>query len=205
MAQDIRKLVRLAYPLAPVEVREQLAKDCYVDAMNDSDLEWYILQERPKNVEDTVKLALEYEAFQRGKRGRQADFRPFRAGEETLSGGGGTQYYNGYQQHNSWPHRGTESPQQMTDKARNIKQCEYCNKRGHEEKECWTKDRQNKPNHNKGKNGNRDCFYCGSPRHFMADCEQTKTDMKNVATNGKHQERPEVNQDAFKNNSGNGC
>ena len=49
----------------------------------------------------------------------------------------------------------------MTDKAMNIKQCEYCNKRGHEEKECWTKDRQNKPNHNKGKNGNRDCFFVG--------------------------------------------
>ena len=87
LAQDIRKLVRLAYPLAPVEVREQLAKDCFVDAMNDSELEWSILHGRPKNVWDAVKLALEYEAFQRGKRGRQADFRPFRAGEETLSGG----------------------------------------------------------------------------------------------------------------------
>ena len=69
LAQDIRKLVRLAYPLSPTEVWEQLAKDCFVDEMNHSGLKWSILQGRPKNVEDAVKLALEYEAFQWGKRG----------------------------------------------------------------------------------------------------------------------------------------
>ena len=37
LAQDIRKLIRLAYPSATTEVREQLSKDCFIDALNDHD------------------------------------------------------------------------------------------------------------------------------------------------------------------------
>ena len=98
LAQDIRKLIRLAYPTAPSEVREQLPKDCYIDSMDNADLEWSILQGNPKTVDDAVKLALEYEAFQRGKRTSHSDFRPFRACEETLLGGASGQYEPGYQQ-----------------------------------------------------------------------------------------------------------
>ena len=100
LAQDIRKLVWPAYPSAPAEVREQLSKDCFIDSMNSADLEWSVLQGKPKTVDDAIKLALQYEAFQRGKRGRQSDIRPFRASEETLLSATGSQYGPRQQQSN---------------------------------------------------------------------------------------------------------
>ena len=33
LAQDIKRLTRLAYPTAPMEVREQLSRDCFMDSL----------------------------------------------------------------------------------------------------------------------------------------------------------------------------
>ncbi|CAG2241057.1 unnamed protein product [Mytilus edulis] len=44
LAQTLR-VTRLAYPTAPIEVREQLARDCFIDSLNDADLEWAIFQD----------------------------------------------------------------------------------------------------------------------------------------------------------------
>ena len=46
LGQDIKRLVRLAYPSAPLEVGEQLARDCFIDSLNDSEMEWAF--SRPK-------------------------------------------------------------------------------------------------------------------------------------------------------------
>ena len=51
-------------------MREQLSKKSFIDALNDHDLEWAVLQGKPFSVEDALKLALEYEAYQRGRLGR---------------------------------------------------------------------------------------------------------------------------------------
>ena len=72
LAQDINRLVRLAYPRATVDVREQLAKDYFVDALNNHDLEWAVLRGKPESVENALKLALEYEAFLIGRRNTHA-------------------------------------------------------------------------------------------------------------------------------------
>jgi hypothetical protein len=70
LAQDVKRLVRLAYPAAPNIVREQLARDCFMDALNDTELEWAVFQGKAYTVTDAVRLALEYEAFQVGHRRR---------------------------------------------------------------------------------------------------------------------------------------
>ena len=85
LAQDKRKLIWLAYPPVTADVREQLSNDCFIDALNDHDIEWAVLQGKPQSVEDVLKLALEYEAFQRGRRGRYGDVRPFSAQEQDLA------------------------------------------------------------------------------------------------------------------------
>ena len=77
LAQDINKLVRLAYPRATVGVREQLAKDYFVDALNDHDLEWAVLRGKPESVENALKPALEYEAFLIGRRNTHASLPRF--------------------------------------------------------------------------------------------------------------------------------
>lgn len=68
--QDVKRLVRLAYSSVPTEVREQLARDCFVDSLNEAELEWAIFQGKAKNIDNAVQIALEYEAFQNGRRKR---------------------------------------------------------------------------------------------------------------------------------------
>ena len=150
LAQGIRKLVRLAYPSAPAEVREQLSKDCFIDSMNSADLEWSILQGKAKTVDDEIKLALEYEAFQRGKRGRQSDFRPFRASEETLLSATGSQYRPGQQQSNYGSSTVIGASQQPSNNSYNNKQCAFCHRNGYEEIVCRMRRRPG---------GNKSCFY----------------------------------------------
>jgi hypothetical protein len=72
LAQDVKRLVRLAYPDAPSAVREQLARDCFIDALNDSELEWAVFQGKAYTVEEAVRVGLEYEAFQAGHKRRTA-------------------------------------------------------------------------------------------------------------------------------------
>ncbi|CAG2216695.1 unnamed protein product [Mytilus edulis] len=50
LGQDIKRLVRLAYPSAPMEVRDYLARDCFIDSLNDADMEWAIFQAKAKKI-----------------------------------------------------------------------------------------------------------------------------------------------------------
>lgn len=63
MAQEIRRITRLAYPTAPVDIRSQLAKDCFLRALNDSKIQLSIFQREPKTIDDCVRYGVEYEAF----------------------------------------------------------------------------------------------------------------------------------------------
>lgn len=44
LAEDIERLPSLAYPKAPIEVLETLTKDQFVDAVNDDECVWELLQ-----------------------------------------------------------------------------------------------------------------------------------------------------------------
>ena len=60
LAQDVNRLIRLAYSSASVDLREQLAKNYFIDGLNDHELEWAVLHWKPRSVDATLKLALEY-------------------------------------------------------------------------------------------------------------------------------------------------
>ena len=62
-AQDIKRLIRLAYPNTDVDVRGTLARNAFEDYLNDSDMEWEVHHGNPKTIETAVKVALEFEAF----------------------------------------------------------------------------------------------------------------------------------------------
>ncbi|CAC5376490.1 unnamed protein product [Mytilus coruscus] len=68
LGQDIKRLVRLAYPSAPIEIKEQLACDCFIDSLNDVDMGWAIFQAKAKSINNAIQVALEYEAFQNDRR-----------------------------------------------------------------------------------------------------------------------------------------
>jgi hypothetical protein len=70
LGHDIKRLVRLAYPAAPLEVREHLARDCFIDSLNNSEMEWAVFQGKPASVDEAMRLAVEFEAFQTGRKRR---------------------------------------------------------------------------------------------------------------------------------------
>ena len=65
LGQTIRRLTNLAYPTAPGEVRETLAKDQFIDALIDSEIRIRIKQSRPVNLNEAISLAVELEAYNR--------------------------------------------------------------------------------------------------------------------------------------------
>jgi hypothetical protein len=64
LAQEIKRLVRLAYPSASMALRDQLTRDSFLDSLNDSELEWAVFNGKPTSIDDAVQLSVEYEAFQ---------------------------------------------------------------------------------------------------------------------------------------------
>lgn len=70
LAQAIQRLVRQAYPEAPLSVREVLEKDYFVNAIADTDIRWKILQTRPGTIQEALAIATEVEAFQISERQR---------------------------------------------------------------------------------------------------------------------------------------
>ena len=70
LAQDIKRLTRMAYPSAFVDLRDTLSKDSFIEALNDADMELFICQKEPETIDDAVRLALKYEAFTQGRRKR---------------------------------------------------------------------------------------------------------------------------------------
>ena len=77
LAQDVNRLVRLAYPSATVDVREQFSKDYFIDEINDHELECAVLRGKPESVDNALKLALEYESFLIGRRDKHASSQRF--------------------------------------------------------------------------------------------------------------------------------
>ena len=70
LAEDVERLVRLAYPEAHESMVEVLAKDQFVDALPDEDTRLRIRQNKPATVRDALRLALELESYQIASRQR---------------------------------------------------------------------------------------------------------------------------------------
>ena len=71
LGQDIPCLANLAYPTAPNDAKETLAKEQFIEALLSSDMRLYIKQARPINLNDVVRHTVELEAFDKAdeKRG----------------------------------------------------------------------------------------------------------------------------------------
>ncbi len=54
LAQDVRRLTNFAYPTAPSDVKETLAKEQFVDSLFSSDMRIRVKHHRPTNLNDAV-------------------------------------------------------------------------------------------------------------------------------------------------------
>jgi hypothetical protein len=64
LGQAITRLVNLAYPTVPENVRDTLAKQHFIEALADSEMRIRIKQ----NLNDAIRLAVELETFNRAER-----------------------------------------------------------------------------------------------------------------------------------------
>ena len=75
LAQEIERLIFLAYPSATAELRDTLACDHFMDALNNADLHIAVRQARPSSLPQALASAIEIEAI-RGAAGASASLRP---------------------------------------------------------------------------------------------------------------------------------
>ena len=126
-AQDIKRLVRLAYPNTDVDVRATLGRNAFEDSLGDPDMEWAVHQGKPKSIETAVKLAFEFEAF----RGSRKQLNPPRLNKAPMR----VQIEEPILENKT----NNNSQNRMRDHPRNQRLCTYCARRVHLEHECFTK------------------------------------------------------------------
>jgi len=61
---DISKLVALAYPGSLPELINHVAKEAFIEALNEPQLQLKVLEREPKLVEDALKVAIRLEAYE---------------------------------------------------------------------------------------------------------------------------------------------
>ena len=61
------RLARNAYPGAPLEIQDSLARDQFLDALNDANLRWQIFKAHPKTLDEALEIAVESEAFNKAE------------------------------------------------------------------------------------------------------------------------------------------
>jgi hypothetical protein len=71
LAFEIKALAAKAYPRCSQLMLEEFAIDCFADALNDTHVEWAVLQGNPTTVEQAATLAMKYEAFQTARARRK--------------------------------------------------------------------------------------------------------------------------------------
>ncbi|PJE78522.1 hypothetical protein CI610_02538 [invertebrate metagenome] len=162
LGQAIRRLVNLAYPTVPSNVRDTLAKQQFIESLADSEMRIRIKQARPQDLTNAIRLAVELEAYNRaekhGKDGRS--YLRTATSEES----------------NPAPTEKGETEKMLTDMHLKLDALK-------KEIEKLRSKREGNQNANRGKDqptnispGSKACYKCGSKNHFRRDCPQLKQD-----------------------------
>ena len=147
LGQDIKRLTYLAYPTAPYDVQETLAKEQFIDALRDSDMRLRVKQARPANLNDAVRHAVELEAFNKAEI-KRADGQGFlRQARETEISGDFSQALK-------------ELQNVVVDLQKEVR---------------GMKGRKNTSSHSKRQSFKGICYGCGQQGHVAAKCPNRQT------------------------------
>ena len=189
LGQSIRRLTNLAYPTAPGEVRETLAKDQFIDALIDSEIRIRIKQSRPVNLNEAISLAVELEAYNRvEKRDRElkGHLRAAFVEEQTDI----SDIFNNSQLAN-WMKSVEENMKNITEELRELK---VSNQRRPYDNRYRGKDTRSS-----GTKQDIKCYECKKPGHIRRNCpllnkrqKQSDDRQESVKRGGKRASEPHV-------------
>ena len=154
LGQAMRQLVSLAYPDMSVETQEQLVKEQFKDAIDDSELRAAIFRARPKTLEDAISAAIETECFLKAEKARSR---------------GRASYNRMLEQQNeegdSRLSRVEGQLQQMVEMMHNLQanSTPYSADTPSQSTRHSSPGRPGKPS---------SCYYCGEQGHFKYDCKK---------------------------------
>ena len=162
LGQDIRRLTNLAYPKAPCDVRETLAKEQFVDALVNSEMRLKIKQARPVDLNDAVRHAVELEAFYRA--------------ENKQLGLGAIQSAASCSQPDSSDWREAFSTLQTSVETM-IKTMSKLLEQQQSRPYSYNRPPAPRPSYGQQRDGiqKRKCFLCQSDKHLKRDCPKRKT------------------------------
>jgi len=63
MGEDMKRVARLAYPEMPEDIRDQMARDYFIKALDDMDMKWKVRQCRPRTMVEAICHATELDSF----------------------------------------------------------------------------------------------------------------------------------------------
>ena len=63
VAQDVKRLTRMAYPNIPQQFRNELEVDCFVNSLSCFELKWEILRQNPCSLNECLQHGLKFESF----------------------------------------------------------------------------------------------------------------------------------------------
>ena len=168
LGQDIRRLTNLAYPTAPQDLRETLAKEQFLDALVSSDMRLRIKQARPVDLNDAVRHAVELEAFNRAERKHNEGQGYMRTTSEKASG------TKPCLEEDLKALRQTVS--ELTRSMESLKQ-----------QKPSTRSFASDSNASLSKQNKRKCFKCGSEEHLIYNCPKNQKTASETSEDKNHQ------------------
>ena len=155
LAQDLEHLVRKAYPGAPESTTSLLLRDQFVDALQDQQLQIYVLQAHVGDMQQALARALEFESFIK----------------KSAPGGRREQKEETYVRRNQM--RGRDRKPRT---AQFGGRCWGCGQQGHRRQECTTVPRSPRSlSADRGRQGSPSpcCWECGEAGHLARACPST--------------------------------
>lgn len=184
MGQDIRRLVNLAYPTAPDDVREILATEQFLDGLHNSEMRLKIKQARPINLNDAIQRAVELEAYYRAENRHTDAVRTMSENTEDSSKASKLDNFIETVEKNM---------RSLQRDMRDLKQWKF---------QSQSQRRMPRPEtHARDSNRTRKCYKCGSDKHLRKDCPQLNkgSDDKLTQVNSTRETNPKTDTSFQKN------